>query len=364
MANGHVREAREWLERALERADSAPPALRGRARIYLGRVVSLFGEVERADQLMADGIAALHADEQPALIAFALFHRGAVANQIGEHDRAEEILNEAHRLAGTIADATVAATVTASVLANLGVTAHARGNLEAARERYGEALAICRQHAFTYGMIRALRDLGDVDRDRGDYIGSVAWYRECLDLLGLHADLRIVTDALEGIALAAAAWRQPVQAARLLGAAEAVRERYGGAFIVSTDRDAHDRALSAIRSVLGEADLADAWRAGRRLAITEAIAEARAVTPLGQGAGPAVPGAVHLSPRELDVLIRLAAGLSDRAIADDLFLSVRTVEAHVARILSKFEVRTRAAAASAALAAGIIPPQPDQSRTS
>jgi DNA-binding CsgD family transcriptional regulator len=72
---------------------------------------------------------------------------------------------------------------------------------------------------------------------------------------------------------------------------------------------------------------------------------------------------VRLSRRELEVLMRLAAGYSDRAIADELFLSVRTVEAHVARILAKFDVRTRAAAASAALAAGVIQPQTDASPT-
>ena len=357
ITNGRVLEGRFWLERALSRSAGVSGALRGRAQLYLGRILSLIGDVEQADQLMADGIAAIRAEDSPEMVTFALFHRSAVANQLGEYDRAEQILNEAHEIAGTIPDAILAAAATASVLANLGVTAHGRGDLLAARERYEQALSICREHAFTPGMIRALRDLGDLDRDRGELASSVEWYHACLDLLGEEVDLRIVVDALEGTALAAAAWRQPAQAARLLGAAEALRERYGGAFILLTDQDAHDRALAAIRSALSEPDLESAWRSGRSLAVADAIAEARALAPGAHRSRSALQSSVKLSPREMEVLARLGAGYSDRAIAEELFLSVRTIEAHVARILAKFEVRSRAAAVSAALAAGIIEPE-------
>ena len=59
-----------------------------------------------------------------------------------------------------------------------------------------------------------------------------------------------------------------------------------------------------------------------------------------------------------DILRLLATGLPDRAIAEALFLSVRTVEAHVARILAKLGVHTRTAAVAAALADGLAEPRP------
>ena len=53
-----------------------------------------------------------------------------------------------------------------------------------------------------------------------------------------------------------------------------------------------------------------------------------------------------LSARELEVLRLVAAGATNRAIADELVLSVRTVERHVSNIFAKLRVGTRAAAAA------------------
>jgi DNA-binding CsgD family transcriptional regulator len=56
-----------------------------------------------------------------------------------------------------------------------------------------------------------------------------------------------------------------------------------------------------------------------------------------------------LSPRELDVLRMVAAGHSDQAIADALFVSRRTVNTHVGNILSKLGAPSRSAAVAVAV---------------
>ena len=354
LAYSHAREGREWLERALARAPEASSSARGRASISLGGLLPLFGEVERADRLLADGIDALDADVNAPVIALALVRRAGGANQLGKHSRAEHLLNEALDLTTTIHDVAIARTLSATVLANLGVAAHGRGDFNRASALHKQALDICREHGYTFGVVRCLRDLGDVNRDRGDFAGALACYRECVELLGEQRDLRVVVDALEGTALAAAAWGQPARAARYLGAAEALREQYGGAFILPTDLAAHERVLTAIRSALDEAELRAGWLAGRRTGVAGAIAELQTLTPAADTARGGDPAAVKLSPREPEVLRLLVTGLPDRAIAQALFLSVRTVEAHVAHILTKLGVRTRTAAVGVALAAGLV----------
>jgi DNA-binding NarL/FixJ family response regulator len=67
---------------------------------------------------------------------------------------------------------------------------------------------------------------------------------------------------------------------------------------------------------------------------------------------PAADALGGLTARELDVLAGIQRGDSNAAIAKSLYLSPKTVEHHVGRILSKLGVRTRAEAAALAARSG------------
>jgi DNA-binding NarL/FixJ family response regulator len=67
--------------------------------------------------------------------------------------------------------------------------------------------------------------------------------------------------------------------------------------------------------------------------------------PGGRTAAPSGIGA--LSPREQEVSALVAQGLTNRRIAEELFVSVKTVEEHVAHAFAKLDVRSRAALAVA-----------------
>ena len=64
---------------------------------------------------------------------------------------------------------------------------------------------------------------------------------------------------------------------------------------------------------------------------------------VGEGTLSPEPGP-HLTPREQEVLDRLAEGLSNQEIADRLFISIKTVKTHVSNILQKLHLSDRAQA--------------------
>jgi DNA-binding CsgD family transcriptional regulator len=62
-----------------------------------------------------------------------------------------------------------------------------------------------------------------------------------------------------------------------------------------------------------------------------------------------------ITPRELEILEAVAAGLSNREIAERLFVSENTVKTHAARLFAKLSARRRTQAVQRAKEAGLIP---------
>ena len=113
---------------------------------------------------------------------------------------------------------------------------------------------------------------------------------------------------------------------------------------------------------LGLERLCDAYRTARKLGARPLASDiAREVAALGEsvvarlGARAAADaGGGGLSRREREVVRRLAVGRTNREIAQELFLSPRTVDMHVRNILRKLDCRSRVEAAGRARELGLI----------
>jgi DNA-binding NarL/FixJ family response regulator len=119
----------------------------------------------------------------------------------------------------------------------------------------------------------------------------------------------------------------------------------GCGYVVKTSASAG--LLTAIRAVFQGGTYMDAGLAG-------SLVHSAAGTPAAADGG-GVPSA--LTAREKEVLARLAEGYTNQQVAEQLYLSTKTVEAHRARIYQKLGLKTRADLVRYAMEAGLLRPR-------
>jgi DNA-binding NarL/FixJ family response regulator len=147
----------------------------------------------------------------------------------------------------------------------------------------------------------------------------------------------------------------PGWSARLHGAADQVLADLGHALEPLEERLAN-RDRQRLRSAMGTETFDAEYAAGRALDPAQVLAAfqptdwAAAQMPV---AGPRGAPSV-LTPRELDVLKLVAHGLSNPDIAQRLVLSEHTVHRHLANILRKLNLSSRAAAAAWGVRTGLV----------
>jgi hypothetical protein len=118
-----------------------------------------------------------------------------------------------------------------------------------------------------------LGNLGEVARRQGEVARAEALQREALALHRERGDPRRCAEGLEQLASTVGVAGQGERAARLLGAAAALREALG-APQPAQDRADMEQAVAAVRGALGEKTWVAAFEAGQALTLEEAIAEA------------------------------------------------------------------------------------------
>jgi DNA-binding CsgD family transcriptional regulator len=244
-----------------------------------------------------------------------------------------------------------------SAYALLGQIALRQGDTAAAAAYLEEGLQGQRAMGFTWRLGDTLRSIGDLARDRGDLPGALAKYRESVELAQEHGDRLFLGDALVGLASVAAAQGRMERTDRLCGAAEALREQLGASVEV-WKLPVHEGSIEAVKAGLTPETFAEAWASGAALPLAEVYTEAltepgRPEERVASESAADAPAIAGLTAREVEVLRLLAEGLSDRDIAEALFISPRTVNGHVTNLLGKLGLESRTAAAAYAVRHGL-----------
>jgi DNA-binding CsgD family transcriptional regulator len=149
-----------------------------------------------------------------------------------------------------------------------------------------------------------------------------------------HVDTPAALECLAGLAGDAGSHRE---AARLYGAADAVRQTTGAARYKIYE-NAYRAAVGAVREALGHSEFESAWAEGAALSTLEAIAYAR--RGHGDRKRPTT-GWGALTPTEHDVVRLVSEGLANNDIAARLFISPRTVQSHLTHVYNKLGVSSR-----------------------
>jgi predicted ATPase/class 3 adenylate cyclase/DNA-binding CsgD family transcriptional regulator len=145
------------------------------------------------------------------------------------------------------------------------------------------------------------------------------------------------SDTLECVATLAGDAGSHREAARLFGAAEAIRQRMGLVRFKVWDAD-YEASVTALRNALDESDFDNAWAEGADLSTEEAIAYAK--RGRGQRKRPS-SGWASLTPTELDVVRLVSEGLANNDVATRLFVSPRTVQTHLTHVYAKLGLSSR-----------------------
>jgi len=378
---GYLSEGRTYLE-AVASSSAVPTTIRAKALDGLGWIAEPQGDYERAREAYEESLELYRISNDKRGVANVLGDLGSLALDRGDYEEATSLLVESltlHRELGSKEEVV-------GVLNGLGVLASAKGDREQSISYFSEALALSRgtgnvrRNATSLGnlgitmlvhdnpeqatvlleeSLALFREIGDSSNiaiglmysalaalTEGDHARVQPLGQESMNLLQRAEDKQHMPDCLEIMAGGAAAQGLAQRAARLWGAAEAMREDIGVP-LQPEDRKLLAPYLATARSSLGE----PAWQTtlveGRAMMPRQAIeyslsAEEPVLSiPVARRPGGNSATFAPLTPREEEVALLVSRGLTNRQIGSELFISEHTVATHIAKILKRLALSSR-----------------------
>jgi non-specific serine/threonine protein kinase len=329
-ARGHFSEGRQRLGELLELVPDDDPervdALSGAAWLATDQ-----GDRASAIPLLDESIERARATHDVVREATALYYRGRAKQIIGDPAGGGADIERAWELQ-TDGGADLAA-----ALWWAGAAAMFEDDLGLAVERFERCAELSGALGLPAIEARALQLLGVSRLELGDLHGAKSALGKGVPAIAGIGDRFAIPVGLSALAGLAAKAGRPRAALRLAGAAAAYEE-VNQTYRPQKIRAFLDAWLAPVRATVGTA-AAKLFDEGRGLAPGQAIALGLDDEPEDRWRGRG--RSASLTRREREIAALVATGLTNREIAGQLYLSVRTVEVHVDHILSKLGFRTR-----------------------
>jgi DNA-binding CsgD family transcriptional regulator len=244
----------------------------------------------------------------------------------------------------------------AYLLNNVGVIRFLRADTDGAEPYLTEAIELNREAGNPISLADGSSNLADIASTRGDLKRALSFN---LDALAIYQELEHkpgISTCFELGAKISLQLGNSEQAAVFLGAADRQLEE---ADLAPTPGVAlsRDQIFESVREKMDTDSFDRARSAGYELSTDVAVEQLRSIFVPDASPPPATDGgsgpSTALTARERDVLRLLVEGQSNAEIAERLYITHRTAQTHVANILGKLGVKTRAAAAAYAARHGL-----------
>ena len=360
LVSGRLAVGRDWLTRFLARAGDRNDERVGRALSSAAVLAAENGDYPEAIRSAELAMAIFEPLGLKLRMTLAATVLGSAHRYLGNTEAALAGFQTAMRLREELGDRR-GVSVAINNMALLELDA---GNIPRARELFEQALAIKREFGEPRAIAIGLANLADVLIRTGAFDEADGVLRECAgmaegnpQLIGtIRCNQGALASRQEDWAAAEEHFRAAIAAYSDGGHPHHVIEAMIGLGRVCHQTGQDDEALRQLHGARAlAADIGNAQRlAEADAALAEVAGTQKPETPAAPARAP-LPG--NLTARQADVLRLLAAGLSNKQIAAELYLSTATVERHLATIYRNLGLAGRVEAARFAIENGIAEPR-------